>query len=197
MNKIKTFAIASLILVGCAPHQNDNLIDNEGSPMDAAVSQQNPLDTSSMETLSFSILINASPVQVHKTIIDSVSFGEWASAFSPGSHFVGTWNRGSKMWFLADDGNGGEMGMISAVRDNTPGKLIVIEHLGFVHNEVETNTGPNGESVNGALEKYTITQNGEMTELKVDSDAFPDHIAFFNETWPQALEKIKQISERH
>ena len=186
--------VVVMVLLGCSRQTQEP--ESHIPVSDDLRPQVAALDTSIMEELTFTITINASPIKVHTVITDSILYKEWASTFAPGSRYEGSWAPGSKMWFLSDDGKDGEMGMVSAIRENSPGKLIIIKHLGFVNNGVESSTGPNDESVNGAMEQYTLTGNGATTELRINADVFPEFKEFFDETWPQALGKIKEISER-
>jgi uncharacterized protein YndB with AHSA1/START domain len=148
-----------------------------------------------METLQFTIQINAHPEVVFNTIIDPVHFQQWTSAFSPTSHFKGTWEKGTIIHFLAEDDNGDTSGMISRIKEIKPNEFISIEHIGLIQNGKEITEGEEVESIKGALENYTIIQKDNKTELKVDSDTFPEMKAFFLETWPKALEDLKRISE--
>ncbi len=154
-----------------------------------------PEKKSNMETLHFTIQINAQPEVVYQALIDPDHFQEWTSAFSPTSHFKGTWEKGTTMHFLAEDENGNMAGMISRIKENIPNEFISIEHYGWIQNGEEITEGKDVEAMKGALENYTITQNGDQTELKVDSDTFPELKDYFLDAWPKALEKLKNICE--
>ncbi|MBT8220447.1 MAG: SRPBCC domain-containing protein [Bacteroidia bacterium] len=148
-----------------------------------------------METLQFSVLIEASPEVVYKTIIDPSHFQKWTSIFSPTSYFEGNWAEGSKMRFLAKDEEGNLSGMLSRIKKNTPNQFISIEHYGWIQNDKEVTAGKDVEAIKGALENYTITKEDNLTKVTIDSDAFPEMEDFFLETWPKALEILKEICE--
>ncbi|TVP98486.1 MAG: hypothetical protein EA359_18295 [Balneolaceae bacterium] len=54
-----------------------------------------------METLHFSITINAPKETVWHIMLGENTYREWTDVFMPGSHFVGNWNEGSKIHFLS------------------------------------------------------------------------------------------------
>ena len=74
------------------------------------------------------------------------SYSEWASEFSPGSYFEGSWGKGSKILCLGPTDKDGSQGMTSRIRENIPLKFVSIEHVGFVENGVETATGKEAEA---------------------------------------------------
>lgn len=54
-----------------------------------------------MPKLHFSILINTPREKVWEVMFDDKTYREWTSVFMPGSHFVGSWEKGSSIKFLA------------------------------------------------------------------------------------------------
>jgi uncharacterized protein YndB with AHSA1/START domain len=144
----------------------------------------------------FEIEINAEPGEVYKNITDPEKFREWSSVFSPDSRFKGSWTRGSNIRFIGTDKNGREGGMIGRIRENIPGKFISIEYFGFIRDGVETMCGPEVDDWQGALENYTLSSSAGKTVLSVDLDVIPEFSQLFEEQWPKALERLKQISER-
>jgi uncharacterized protein YndB with AHSA1/START domain len=149
-----------------------------------------------METLHFEITIDAPPGKVYHTMIDEKHYQEWTSEFSPGSHFKGSWEKGSGILFLGPDKDGNQGGMVSVIKENIPNKFISIEHIGFVENGKEITSGPAVEDWAGALENYTFFGEGESTLLEVDMDTNQEFKAMFTNSWPRALKKLKEICER-
>jgi hypothetical protein len=47
----------------------------------------------------------------------------------------------------------------------------------------------------GAHENYTLKADGDGAHLTIDLDSTPGMIPYFNETWPKALAKLKQLCE--
>jgi hypothetical protein len=46
-----------------------------------------------------------------------------------------------------------------------------------------------------AFENYTFKATGGGTELVVDVDTVEDYVDFFDEAWPQALQRVKTLAE--
>ena len=149
-----------------------------------------------MERLYFRIKIKANPETVYNTLIDKEHFQEWTSVFSPTSYFDGTWEKDSKMHFLNADDDGNFSGMVSVIKEHIPSEFISIEHCGFMKDGEEILEGEEVQAIKGALENYRFIQEGEFTDLQVESDAFPDFKDFFMETWPKALIALKRICEQ-
>lgn len=148
------------------------------------------------EIKHFEIEINAEPGKVYDVLISPETFREWSSVFSPDSHFKGSWTKGSKIRFIGSDKKGREEGMIGRIRENIPGKFISIEYFGFIREGVETMCGPEVDDWQGALENYTFNTRAGGTILSVDLDVIPEFSQLFEEQWPEALEKLKEICER-
>ena len=144
-----------------------------------------------MKHLNFSIQINAPKEKVWSILLDDKTYRQWTSVFHEGSYAVGDWSEGSKILFLGPEGSG----MTSRIFRHVPNEFISIQHLGTVNNGVEDFDGEETKKWAGALENYSATEHNGMTELIVDIDVTEDHEAYFQETWPKALDKVKVLSE--
>ena len=71
-----------------------------------------------MKKLHFSTLINAPKEKVWNKMLGGDSYRAWTEVFGPGSHYVGDWNKGSKMLFLAPEETGEMSGMVSRIRES-------------------------------------------------------------------------------
>lgn len=144
-----------------------------------------------MQKLCFSIIIDAPKEKVWKTMLYKDTYRQWTDVFMPGSHYVGDWNEGSKILFLAPDESGKMSGMLSQIKENRPYEYISIEHRG----EVEDGKEKELEWA-GALENYTFKDIGGKTELIVDIDSNEELEEMFNDIWPKALQKLKELAEK-
>lgn len=151
--------------------------------------------SSDFEILHFETTINRDVEKVYRTMTGQDSFREWTSVFNEFSRFEGSWEKGSPIRFLGTSSNGGTEGMVSVVRENIPNKFISIEHLGIIQNDTEIVRKP---EISGwkNLENYTFIPSDGKTRLIVDVDSDKDFISYFRETWPKALDKLKEICER-
>jgi uncharacterized protein YndB with AHSA1/START domain len=149
-----------------------------------------------MEKLNFSITINAPKEKVWSTMLGEDTYREWTEVFMPGSHYVGDWNEGSKILFLAPGETGETGGMVSRIKENRKFEFISIEHLGFVQDGKEDTTSEEVKSWAGALENYTFKEKEGSTEVLVEMDTVEEYKEMFLDTWPKALEKLKELAEK-
>ena len=149
-----------------------------------------------METLTFSIDINAPAKTVWYTMLADDTYRQWTKEFHEGSYYEGNWDEGSEIRFVAQDADGNTQGMFSRMKANDRYKFISIEHLGGIKNgEIDTNS----EEIKKwapALENYTFVDKGEVTELIVEMQTSEEYKPAFNEMWPRALATLKKLCER-
>lgn len=149
-----------------------------------------------MQKLHFSIDINAPKETVWETMLGEDSYREWTEVFAPGSHYLGDWNKGSKILFLAPDDSGKVGGMVSRIKDNRPFNYISIEHLGIVEDGKEDTSSESVTSWAGALENYTFREKNGTTEVLVEMDIVEEYEEMFRDLWPKALKKLKRLAEK-
>lgn len=151
-----------------------------------------------METLHFSIFINAGREKVWDTMLGDATYREWTSVFNPGSYYKGNWEEGSKILFLGPnpDGTPGEGGMVSRIKENRLHEYISIEHQGIVKNGVEDMESEEAKKWAPAYENYTFVEKEGGTEVQVSTDTVPEYTEMFSQMWPAALTKLKELSER-
>ncbi|MGH9158896.1 MAG: SRPBCC domain-containing protein [Vicinamibacteraceae bacterium] len=148
-----------------------------------------------MQKLKFSIEINAPKEKAWNTMLDDETYRTWTEAFMAGSHYVGDWNKGSEILFLAPDEKGKLSGMVSRIKENRPYEYVSIEHLGFVEDGKKDTTSDAVRAWAGALENYTFRETNKGTEVVVEMDTNEEHAAMFQDTWPKALQKLKTLAE--
>jgi Activator of Hsp90 ATPase homolog 1-like protein len=149
-----------------------------------------------MDKLHFKIEINAPKEKVWNTMLEDKTYREWTEAFSPGSHYVGSWNKGSKILFLGPNENGIMGGMVSRIKENKQYEFISIEHIGVVQDGEEDTTSDAVKAWAGSLENYTFKDFNGKTELLVDMDINDDFKEMFEDMWPKALQKLKELAEK-
>ncbi len=144
------------------------------------------------EVLRFDIAIPAPVETVYRTMLNEKTYAEWTSVFNASSSYRGSWKKGSKILFIGIEEEK-EGGMVARIKENLPNEFVSIEHLGIYNDGEEITSGPDVEAWTGALENYTFTQKGEQTVVSVDIDIVQSYKDYFLETWPKALEKLKEI----
>ncbi len=148
-----------------------------------------------MDKLHFSIVINAPKAKVWNTMLDDKTYRIWTEAFMPGSYYVGDWSEKSKMLFLAP-GEKGEMGMVSRIKENRPHEFVSIEHIGLVQDGKEDTSSDAVKAWAGAHENYTFKEVDGKTKVLVDMDSTEEYQEMFQNTWPKALQKLKELAEK-
>ena len=148
-----------------------------------------------MSKLNFSIVIDAPISKVWDTMLEDKTYRIWTEEFSPGSHYIGNWNEGSKILFLGPSNDGKIAGMVSRIKENKLHKYISIEHLGEVYDGVEDTTSDRVKVWAGALENYTFINKDGKTELVVDLDINAEFKEMFEGIWPKALQILKSLCE--
>lgn len=148
-----------------------------------------------LHTLIFSVSIKAPVEKVYETMLGDEGYRQWTSVFNGTSHFVGSWEKGADIQFLGCDADGKTGGMISKIRENIPNRFVSIEHIGMIENGESFTSGPKVESWAGALENYGFNEADGITTVNVSLDTGSGWDDYFNQTYPKALEKLKEICE--
>lgn len=150
-----------------------------------------------MKTFQTSVHINAPKEKVWNIMLDDTTYRQWASAFSEGSFYQGSWEEGSKILFLGPDPDGnGDGGMVSRVVENRPYEFISVEHTGIVQNGVEDSTSEEAKKWVPSHENYTFTKEDGGTNLLIEIDLREEHIPMFEKMWDAALGRLKDIAEQ-
>lgn len=152
-----------------------------------------------MHKLKFSISINAPANKVYDTMLGiskKSTYEQWTALFNPTSTYEGSWNKGSKILFIGIDENGEKGGMVSTIIENIPYQLVSIQHYGLLKANEEITTGPEVEKWANGFENYTFTENNDTTTVTVNIDITEEFLTYMNETYPKALNKLKEICEK-
>ncbi len=145
-----------------------------------------------MADLHYSKQINAPREKVWDVLLGDATYREWTSVFMPGSYYQGDWSEGSTMLFLGPGAEGEkEGGMKALVKENRAQEFVSLEYGAEIRNGVEVPMAGSG------LENYTLQDKDGGTELSIDLLNVPDEYSdMFNEGWPKALEKLKELAEK-
>lgn len=144
-----------------------------------------------MEKIRFTTIINAPREKVWSILWTDETYRAWTSVFSEGSHAVTDWQKGSKVLFM--DGKGS--GMVSRIDDLVPNEFMSFQHLGEVRDRVEDTTSERVQQWAGGRENYTLNAVGNTTELIAELDMVAEFKDYFMNTFPLALQKVKELSE--
>jgi uncharacterized protein YndB with AHSA1/START domain len=144
-----------------------------------------------MKKLAFSIQIDAPRERVWDVLWTDETYRAWTSAFHPGSYAKSDWKEGSKILFLGGEGEG----MVSKIARLVPNEYMSFQHLGEIKNGVEDYDSPQAKGWAGAFENYTLQEKDGGTQVDVELDADDSFADYFQDSFPKALEKVKELAE--
>ncbi len=141
-----------------------------------------------MNSLHYSITINASKARVHQLMLADQTYREWANEFAEGSYYRGSWDKGAQIQFLVPQGGG----MNARIAEHRPAEFVSIEMLNMMQDDV-TDAPRQWQDI---FENYTYTETDGITTLQVVISGAPVEWAdYLNTAWPKALAKLKTICE--
>lgn len=140
---------------------------------------------------TYTATINATAAKLWDVLWADETYRKWTSVFSEGSHAVTDWQKGSKVLFLGENGDG----MIAKIADNIPNKYMSIHHIGMIKNGVEDYDSEEVKKWGEAFENYTLKETNSKTELTVEIDVNDEWQDYFDQTWPKAFAKLKELAE--
>ena len=145
-----------------------------------------------METLNFTIQINATPEKVWNCLWDIENYKIWTNPFCKGSYYkTDSFKEGSKIHLLTPSGDG-MYSILETVKEND---FLAFKHLGDIKNFEEMPITGESETWTGAMETYTLKEIENGTELTVNVDTLESYVDFMKKTFPLALNELKRISE--
>ena len=140
-----------------------------------------------MEKIQLDIQINAPAKTVWDALWKDKNFRKWTSAFCAGSYAKSDWEEGSPIQFLDPKGDG----MYSIIETKIPYQQMTFKHLGEMKQYEEK-----PKDWAGLKEAYFLTGDDTTTNLHVEMDATPELKKYMEETFPKALQLVKEISEQ-
>ncbi|MDF2436914.1 MAG: tungsten formylmethanofuran dehydrogenase [Bacteroidota bacterium] len=152
-----------------------------------------------MKKLQFKVNINAPVIKVYNVMLginSKSTYEQWTALFNPTSTYEGFWNKGNKILFIGEDEKGEKGGMVSRIVENIPNRFVSIQHYGLIKADKEITEGPEVEKWANGFENYTFEENNGITTVTVDLDTTEDFLGYMNETYPKALDKLKELCEK-
>jgi len=144
-----------------------------------------------MKKTFFSIDINAPKEKVWYSLWDDANYQNWTSAFSEGSAAISDWNQGSKIYFIGPNG----AGMSSKISIKKPFDTMAFIHISELKDFKEIPPTDETKSWSGSEERYDLTENNGITTVNVTIDIVDQFAEYFNQAFPKALQKVKEIAE--
>ena len=100
---------------------------------------------------------------------------------------------------FVDEDEGHISGLFGKIAENVLYERIIIEYLGEIVDGQEDMTSDEAWQWNGAQETYIFTEIDGVTTLTVELEGEgvkPEMSEMFEQMWPAALNKLKEIAER-
>ena len=152
-----------------------------------------------MRKIQFKININAPVTKVYNFMLginSKSTYEQWTALFNPTSTYEGNWEKGTKILFVGVDEKGEKGGMVSRIVENIPNRFVSIQHYGMVKAGKEITEGPEVEKWANGLENYSFEENNGTTTLTIDLDTADEFLDYMNESFPKALDKLKELCEK-
>lgn len=152
-----------------------------------------------MKKLQFQVSINAPVTKIFDFMLginNKSTYEQWTSLFNPTSTYEGSWDKGNKMLFIGVDEKGEKGGMVSRIVENNPNRFVSIQHYGLIKADKEITEGPEVEKWANGFENYAFEENNGITKVTVELDTTDDFIDYMEQTYPKALDKLREICEK-
>ena len=146
-----------------------------------------------MKKLEYTIDIQSSQKEIWEKMLNKDTYVEWTNVSWPGSFYKGKWEKGEKLRFISEDGSG----TLAQITELEPYRKIHADHIAILEKGgIEDRESDVAKGWIGTQETYIFTPKGNGTHLKVEMLINPDWEKMFNDGWPNALAKLKEICER-
>lgn len=143
-----------------------------------------------MNEMQFSIAIPATKERVWDTLWQDQTFRDWASIIDPETYMVGDLQEGSEVQFISA-ANG--YGVTSLVEKVVPGEFLLLRHRADTQ---ETGKQERDQQWTGGAERYALAEQDGVTTLTVAFDVPPELEEYFQDAYPKALARVKELAER-
>jgi uncharacterized protein YndB with AHSA1/START domain len=145
--------------------------------------------------LHYTITIDAPRQRVWKTMLEPESYQQWVNVSWPGSRYVGEWKKDASIRFLG--GGDSQGGTLATLDELKPNERVSARHVAVINADgTEDRDSEMAQGWIGSTESYTFAEQGGKTRLDVDIATAPQWESMFNDGWPAALDKLKELCER-
>ncbi len=143
-----------------------------------------------MNEMLFSIAINAAKERVWATLWQDATFRDWASIIDPETYKVGDLQEGNEIQFISAANGYGVTSLAETVR---PGEFLRLRHRADTQ---ETGSREREPQWTGSAETYTLAEEDGVTTLAVAFGVPPELEEYFEDAYPKALQRVKELAER-
>jgi uncharacterized protein YndB with AHSA1/START domain len=144
--------------------------------------------------LHYTITIDAPRQKVWQTMIGPESYKEWVNVSWPGSRYIGEWKKDASIRFVGGESQGGTLATLVEFQ---PHAVIQARHVAVLNADgSEDRDSEMAKGWIGTTERYTFTDEHGKTRLDVHIVTPAAWESMFNDGWPAALAKLKELCER-
>jgi len=141
--------------------------------------------------LVFDIEIQAPASKVWQMLWEGENYTRWTEPFCPGTYIEGELKQGERVHLLSPSGEG----MYSDIAFYRKNELLIFQHIGMLKDKMEIPLNDKTERWTGSFESYRLTEKDGKTHLRVEVDAIEDYYDYMKNTFPLALNRLREISE--
>ena len=142
-----------------------------------------------MNEMTFSVDIDALKQKIWNVLWQDETFRQWAGVIDPGTYMVGELKQGSKVQFISAE-NG--YGVTSLVDKMVEGEYVLLKHSADTQ---ESGARSREDEWTGGSESYTLVGGGNATTLILMCDVPNEMKEYFDDAYPKALQKLKELAE--
>lgn len=147
-----------------------------------------------MKKLTFKIDINAPKEKVWELLMGNDNNKEWLHVSWPGTYSEGIWNEGENIRFLSGEGQDGTLMNLVEYR---PYSHSFGRHIAVINADgTEDRTSEMAKLWIGSTEDTILTEKNGITTVTIEMQTPPEWESMFNDGWPNALEKLKEVAEQ-
>lgn len=143
-----------------------------------------------LKPIRFSVTIPAAKEKVWDALWQDENYKAWTAVFAAGSMAITDWQEGSKVLFV--DGKGD--GMFCIIEKKVTNGFISFKFKGEVKNNIEIPADEKTSPWVNGFENYTLNEEDGITTLTVEMMVTDEMQDYFNNTFPKALEAVKEIA---
>lgn len=142
-----------------------------------------------MKQMHFEIVIHASKEKIWEVLWEDNTLRQWAGIVDPGTYMLGKLEEGKTVQFNSEQG----YGVTSFVEKLTPNEYVLLKHKADTED-----FGDSGreDQWTGGDESYTLDDTDGVTRLILELDVPEELEEIMNTSYPKALNKVKELSEK-
>ena len=147
-----------------------------------------------MKRLEFTTDIASDKKKVWNTMLNPETYKQWVDVAWPGSYFEGLWAKGEQILFVSP----GQGGTLAELKEQKPYETILAEQVAVINPDgSEDRESKIAKGWIGTTERYTFNEQNGKTNLVVEINTPPSWAEMFEDGWPKALAKLKEMCEQN